>query len=578
MAGQLSTEALDAAPAPSLHATGTVEHGAVGRAALVRLLVVLKWTLWKRSFRKNVGKIIGTVFGMLYAIGFLAMLTAGLGGAALLVDGAQADAFALALRILGIGVVLAWLVGPLLVFGMDDTLDPRRFAALPRTAAELQPGLLAAAALSLPTLVTVIGLVIASICEVIWMATTGAAGTTWLLVALVLLVPANLLGLLTCLMLPRAILARSAVRQGSRAGRERRGVIGMIAVFVLIYGASLAMQTAGSLGQDHLVQAARMAADVLSWTPLGAAFSVPIDAAQGHGLTALVRLIVAVATVLALQRWWLSSIRLALQSALAGEASSGSTAVTALVPRLGRSNPLGAVWGRSLRAWRRDSRYRGAMAIMPVLLVFFTIMGMISPSQRPSTLFVVVVVTAVSAMTICNDIGLDGPAGWVNITAGLPSRPNLLGRVLAAATYAVPFALIACTVVPLLLGYADMIPLMIMGSLGTMLSAWGISLLIAVTLAYPVGPPGTNPMRDRSSSSSGALLATFAAMIGLWVPQLPALVMVGAALVLSPSLLPIAGIVSLVCGALSFWLCLIWASKILESTYVALFQKVRAFV
>lgn len=562
-----------------LHSVGGVEHGTVGARALMRLLVRLKWTLWKRSFRKNVGKIIGTVVGLLYGVGFLAVLTMGLGGAALLLDGAHPDAFALALRGLGIAVVLVWFVAPLLVFGMDDTLDPRRFATLPRTAAELQPGLFAASALSLPSLVTLIGLVIATACEVLWMLTTGAAGTGWLIAALVLLLPANLLGMALCLLGPRAILARSAVRQVSRRSRERRGLIAMVAMFVLIYGASLGMQELGRRGFEAVASVARTAVDVLAWTPLGAAFSVPVDVAQGHGLTALVRLLVAAATVVLVWRWWRSSITLALRSALVGEASSGNAKVTSLVPRLGRANALGAVWGRSLRYWQRDARYRGAVVLMPILLVFFTAMGIISESQRPSTLFFVVFVVGLTSMTICNDIGFDGPAGWVNITAGVPARANLLGRVLAVATFAVPFALVAAIVVPLLLGYAHFIPVMVMGSLGAMLSAWGVSLLVAVTLAYPVAAPGTNPMRDRSSTGSASLLASFAAMVGLWVPQLPALILVVIALVSDmPGLLIVAGIVSLGCGALTFTLCLRGASRILDRTYVTLFQRVRAFV
>src|SRR5690606_30110475 len=68
VAGVLSTEHARTAAAQD------VRHGEIRGRDLVRLQLKLKWTLWKRSYRKNVGKIIGTSIGALYGLGGLAML------------------------------------------------------------------------------------------------------------------------------------------------------------------------------------------------------------------------------------------------------------------------------------------------------------------------------------------------------------------------------------------------------------------------------------------------------------------------------------------------------------------------
>lgn len=563
----------------TLHAIGGMGAGSVQASALVRILVRLKWTLWKRSFRKNVGKIIGTCFGVVYGVGGLVGAGFALFAAALLIDGAGTDAFGLLVRGLGAALVLGWLLIPIFAFGLDDTLDPRRFATLPRSAKELQPGLFAAAVLSIPAVLTLAGVLLLSVSEVLWMLTSPVPTTAGLVAGIVLLLPANLLGLALCLLLPRAILARSAVRQSSRRGRELGGVLGMVVMIGAIYGISLLAQNITEFSLDVLVRTARVVVEVVAWTPVGAPFAVPVDLAEGQYLTGLARLVIGLVSIVLLWLWWRSSVDKALQSALVGDATSGSTKVTALVPRLARQDALGAVIGRSLRYWRRDARYLASIGIMPLLLLFFTAMGLFSEPQRYVAVAAVVFISAMSSIAICNEIGFDGPAGWVNITAGLKARDNLIGRVIGLAVFAVPFAVIASVTIPLVLGMAWLIPLLLLGSMGAMMSAWGTSCLIAVLLPYPTSPPGTNPLKDKSANSANALISTFGAMLGLWVPQLPAIALAITGLVLGNEVLQLtAGFVAVLCGGLALWLCVRGAARILDRRYVDLFQKVRAFL
>ena len=109
MVGVLSSE--HAATA----AASDVRRRSITQRELIPLMLTLKWRLWKRSYRKNIGKLIGTVFGALYGIG-------GLVGLAFLFLGTtlwsgEGEVFPLIIRGLGSVTVLLWLLIPVLASG-----------------------------------------------------------------------------------------------------------------------------------------------------------------------------------------------------------------------------------------------------------------------------------------------------------------------------------------------------------------------------------------------------------------------------------------------------------------------------
>jgi len=268
-----------------------------------------------------------------------------------------------------------------------------------------------------------------------------------------------------------------------------------------------------------------------------------------------------------------------LTSALSGDASSGATKVAPLVPRFVRPSAFGAVMGKSLRYWRRDTRYLAAIGIYPVILVFFAAMGMVLPDTQPMMLGFVVMMCGMSGITLANEIGSDGPSGWVNLTAGLRSRPNQLGRVAAMALIMVPAIIVVAVAAPLLFGWAHLIPLTLMGSLGITVTGWGASLATGVIMPYPSSPPGTNPMKDKSASSTNAMLAMSIAMLAVAVPQLPAIGVAVWGLVVGSAMIKlIAGAVSLLTGVLVFLVGLRIGTARLDARYPDLFQKVKDFV
>jgi ABC-2 type transport system permease protein len=565
--GVLSSEHARTAAAQDVH------HGAIDRRALVRLQLRLKWTLWKRSYRKNVGKIIGTSIGALYALGGLFMMVMLFLGTTLWAG--EGELVPQIIRGLGAATVLLWFLVPVLAFGVDDTLDPRAFALFPRTAKELQPGLFAAAALSLPSILTLLAIGIATAFELLWLIVFGQ-GAGWIVLGALALIPANLAGLALCILLPRAWFAHSAARASSRKGRELGGILGFLAMFVAIYALSLSMQRIEDLDMAMVREQLPLATEVLAWTPLGALFSVPMDLAEGRVLTALLRALIGATTIVLVWRWWRRSIDRSLTSALTGDASSGQAKVSPLVPRFVPAGPFGAVMGKALRYWRRDTRYLAALGIYPVIIVFFVAMGFMVPEARPMMLGMAVFMCAMTGLSLSNEIGFDGPAGWVNIVAGAPARANLLGRIAAMGVLMVPAVVVITVALPLLYGLPQLIPMTVLGSLGAMISGWGSSMVVGVLLPYPSSPPGTNPMKDKSASSSNAMLSMGIAMITVFVPMLPPLGLgIWGAIAGNLALITGAGVLALAIGVVVLLVSLRIATVRLDARYPDIFQKVR---
>ena len=566
MVGVLSTEHARTAAAQD------VRHGDIERRALVRLQLRLKWTLWKRSYRKNIGKIIGTSIGALYALGGLAGLVFLFLGTTLWAG--EGELFPQIVRGLGAVTVLVWFLIPVFAFGLDDTLDPRAFALFPRSAKELQPGMFAAAALSLPSIFTLLASGSATAFELRWLIVfgQGAGGSVRGALALI---PANLAGLALCLLLPRAWFAHSASRTSSRKGRELGGILGFMVMFGAIYAFSLTAQRIEDLDTAWVREQLPRAVDVLAWTPLGALFSVPMDLAEGRVLTALLRALIGAAPIVVVWLWWRRSIDLSLTSALTGDASSGQAKVSPLVPRFVPVGPFGAVMGKALRYWRRDTRYLAALGIYPVVIVFFVAMGFITPEARPMMLGMAVFMCAMTGLSVSNEFGFDGPASWVNIVTGLPARANLLGRIAAIAVLMVPAVVVITIGLPLLFGLPHLIPMTLLGALGAMLAGWGTSMVAGVMLPYPSSPPGTNPMKDKSASSSNAMLSMGISMVAVFVPMLlPLGVGIWGAVTDSLVLITVAGALALVIGVVVLLVGLRIASVRLEARYPDIFQKV----
>lgn len=301
---------------------------------MAALLVRLKLTLLRNSLRRSVWRMVGLILGGLYGLSLVAMVLFGMFALrAFATEQLTGDVTVVAFSALTLG----WLLFSLLVFGVDETVDPARFALLPVNARKLMPGLFLAGLVGIPGVATVIvalGLVLA------W--SSGVAST----VAAVVAVP---LGVAVCF-----LLSRTATSAFARALRSRR-FRDVAAVLMVLVGVSAGLggNLVGNLSAsdpDELLHLLSRVADILAWTPFGWPWTIPADVAAGAWGLAAVRLLLSLALVAGLWFAWGTFLDKQLVSPLEAGGEGGQVRSGNRVDRMFPSSPAGAVAAQIGRA------------------------------------------------------------------------------------------------------------------------------------------------------------------------------------------------------------------------------------
>ncbi|GAA4578984.1 transporter [Micromonospora coerulea] len=497
----------------------------------VRHFVRLKLRVMGNNFRGQGWRIalfvVGVLVGLWFAAGgFFALAAPGLAGE---------PRYALLTAAFGGGLlVLGWLLLPLVFFGVDETLDPARFALLPLTRRTLVTGLYAAALISVPvltTLVAVAGLVV----------TAGAlGGWSAALVAVVGVVA----GLLLCVAAARALTSAFATMLRSRRVRDLAAVL--LAVVAALLGPLQIVVLAAVRQADweRLTGVAR----VVGWTPFGAPWTAGIDVAEGRVWAAPVKLLITALTIGALLLWWSRS----LESAMVGAASAGPVrdrrgptggAVAQLFPRAvgrARRDRFGALVARECRYWWRDARRRANLITVAVVGVFVPVMvnlggsrlatdggqafGEASTDSSPvlvslSMLFVGVL----ASLTLANQFGFDGSGYAANVVAGVPGRLELRARMTAFSLYVVPILGVVAVVLATLLGHPGWLGVMA----GALLAAYGSGLAVTGFVSVLGGyalPETSNPFAMNTGAGVAKSFLTLLSMIASAVAATPMVV------------------------------------------------------
>ena len=501
---------------------------------MVATLVKLKWRLTLNALTKNVWAIIGTVFGALYGLGALGLMLAGAVGLGLKAD---PDVIMLVLGSLGALLVVGWAVVPLLVTGVDSTLDPRAIAAWAAPSRRLALGLLAAGALGIP------GCITAAVCLI--------PVLTWLLAGQL---PAALLALLcapaalaTCVLLSRIIVTAAGI-SSSRRGRETTAIIAFVAFLVFTQLPNLIPRI---LGDDPtgFLQQLRTLAKVMGLIPFGWAFAAPGLMATGSVLSALVLAIGAWILPMILLPLWQRVVNKAMTSpgsshtrtrayAADGAGSDiqhrGLPDVLPWARRLAAAlpAPAAAVAARSLRYWRTDPRYLVqflSVLLLPVVLVLGPALNssrfvVYVNGQRvensfalghapAALLFMAPALAVFMGWAIHDDLGLDSTALWSHISAGIRGAHDRLGRVVGAAAWQVPALLVVDLLMVAWTGRWEALPAVTGACLALYGCALAWSCLASVLLPYETLAPGDSPMRSRTSGT--AFLAALIQMVAI---------------------------------------------------------------
>lgn len=508
---------------------------------MVALLVQLKLRLIAGSLRRSAWRTVGLVLGSLYALSLVGIaLVAQLG---LRFGPDDGRVYAGPASVLGFAALtLGWLVLPVLISGIDETVDPGRFALLPLRAAELQPGLLVAALLGVPGVATVL---VAAGQLIVW-----AQAPVTLLVAL-LSVP---LGVVTCVLLARV--ATSGLGRLLARRRLRELGTGIATVGIITVGLGSSMLTQGLAhsvrSPAQLLPLIDRAALIVGWTPFGWAWSAPAEASRGAVLPAVVKLALALALVALLWLAWRVLLDRALVSPLGADNSGGRVRTGRVLDRLSMGSPAGAVAARSLRYWRRDPRYLAGgivSLLMPIVLVVTNGITSSDGTLSPALLAAPLGLGFFAGMTAAQELSYDGTALWLHATSGLRGAEDRLGRAIAVLMVSLPMLLVLLVLAGLLTGRGDLELSAAAGALAVILGGTGVGVLVGSYLQVAVPPPGANPFQSNSGGGIHGLISMLLTLAGTGLTALPALVLAALGMH-SPPLAVLAVVVAVAIGSL----------------------------
>ncbi|MFS8478337.1 MAG: ABC transporter permease [Micromonosporaceae bacterium] len=452
--------------------------------------------------------VLGALGGLFVAgVGFFTFLISGIGE--------RSEAAVLLPVFGGGGLVLAWVLGPLIWTGVDETLDPTRFALLPLPRRTLIAGLLTGALLGIPAVATLI-------------ATSGlvaGAGMRGGVAAAVAQAVGVLLGLLLCVTASRAMTSAFASLLRARRTRDLAAVV--LALLAAMIG-PLQIGIGTAVQEASFEDLARIA-EPLGWTPLAAPYLIGFDVAAGRPGAAVARLVIALGAIALLLWWWSRTV----ESAMVGAAAAGTARdrrgspggpVAQLYPRLLGwlpRNQYGALVARDLRYWWRDPRRRAGLITMAVVGVVVPLMvnfvGLQAATGSDITLSPGIVaasmlfVGSLAAVSIANQFGYDGSAYSMHLVVGVPGRVEMRARAVAFSLIMVPLLLVIATVFAVVL--AD--PGVLAALLGALFAAYGTGLaanqLISIFGAYAM-PETSNPFAISTGAGIAKSMLAFVAL------------------------------------------------------------------
>jgi ABC-2 type transport system permease protein len=464
--------------------------------------VRLKLRLTANSLRAGRGRkalfLLGLAMGGLLAIGgYSTFATPGLAG--------DTHGAANLLPLGGATLVLGWLLLPLIFFGVDESLDPARFALLPLRPRTLITGQLAAALVGIPALATLA----ATAGTVETAARLGGPGAAAVQVAGISC------GLVLCVALCRAVTSAFAGALRSRRSRDLAAVL--LALLAAMIGPLRLAALAGAQSADQ--HAVTIVARVVAWTPLGAPYSVGLDVAS-RPWAVPVKLLIVVLAIAGLLRLWSATVESAMVGTVAGSARrANATAgpVALLLPRRFPRTRFGALVAREVRYWTRETRRRATLITFAAAGIFLPI-SLAAAGGPPGGM--VLFVGSFAAVGLANQFGYDGSALAANVTAAVPARQEIESRTVAHAIFTLPFLLVVSVVV----GVASGDPAGIPADLGLLIAAYGVGLAVVLPISVRTAfalPDTANPFATSSGGSTAKSLLTIAVLVGTLVLSLP---------------------------------------------------------
>ena len=398
----------------------------------------------------------------------------------------------------GSAVTLGFALAPL-VLGVEDPLDPRRFAvfgvAWAAHGSHDHPGE--------PDQCSDRRIDAVGICLVMmWTAHGVAMGVAVLSVVI---------GILD---LPAAGPCLDGRLRSRPARTSWAGTDGVFLIGILVVVIPVAVFLASLRWGDRVPTALAELAGVLAHTPLGAAWALPAPGVTGWAP------VVAVLTLLGLGALWAVLVRTILTSTerpIPARDRRGLGWFTVMP-----GTPGGAIAARSLIYWFRDPRYIVNFIVVPIASVVIVL----------PLLFVGVPVSTVALIPVPlmalffgwlahNDLAYDSTALWMHISSAVRGSADRVGRLVPVIFIAVPLLAISIPVATWLHGRWSLQPALIGVCASLFLCGLGLSSISSVVAPYAASRPGDGAFEQPQRSGGG--MAQAMVLFGALVLSAPAL-------------------------------------------------------
>ncbi|MCU1558978.1 MAG: transporter permease [Microbacteriaceae bacterium] len=463
---------------------------------MVAQFLRLKLRLLANTFRRSPIQIVGIAIGLFYGLGAAIVAVAGL-IALRFVDTALAGSITVTLGAL---IVLGFLLVPL-AFGVDDTLDPRAFSLFGISTTRLATALAVTALIGVPALVVAI----IAVAQVV----------TWSRdpLAVVLAVIGAVVIVATCVLSARVTTSIAAFLLATRRAREITGLVALLIIVSLSPFAAILATV--NWGRDGL-RLLSSVAGVAGWTPLGAAWSAPAEAAAGAPGLAILKALIGIAFVLLLWVAWRGLVgwMLVTPQREARRRSYEGLGWFRLMP----DTPAGAVAARSITYWLRDARYHTSLVAVPVAPLIFVVA--LAVAGVPWNILALIPVPAMClflSWSAHNDVAYDNSAVWLHIASNTDGRADRFGRLVPALIIGVPLVIVGAPICAGLFGDWAVLPSLIGVSFCLLFAGLGLSSVISARFPYPAVRPGDSPFAQpqASGTASGLIqsLSFFAAIV-----------------------------------------------------------------
>lgn len=506
---------------------------------MVRQLIALKAKMTWNTFTRQTWVLVMVVLGLMYALSMVAGMTVAVVGS---INWGYADVTLAVLTLGGAGLVLAWWIVPAMFSGMDNTLDPERFAPYVDPSPRFASGLIAATGIGVAGILSALLSLLPAL---------GWAVARNPLAALAALLVAPL-ALVTAFTWARAFATYLGTRLRATSTRRDMSAAVSSTLFILIVApAGVWMQwLARNFTPDAVVRSARIGA----WTPFGAAFGVPAAVAEGDWLSAAARLALAVLTLAVGFRLWLR----VLADAMAGVANPVSErALDAItegrrlidpskeganedrpraahdyLPRvqwwqmMGLSAPTASMAARTARYWVRDARLVVSLT-SPLLFIILAVMwDHMAGMPDGMSMFWLYFMPIVQGTVIGSLAQYDSTSLWISVSSAITGRQERGGRLVGSLPISAGLMVAGVLAYALLTGKgpgdtANLVTMVI----ALLACSAALALIVGSVWVYPVQPPGTSPMSTRGTGHMMAtMLIQSAALLGASIAGLPVII------------------------------------------------------